>query len=105
MPKLTDRQKAALKAWATRRKRVAVGFYKDERDETRPITKTVGELNRKKVVLKPREFRGVEPRGRVRKVWEYGKGWTEVKERRNEVKTPGVFEKDGEIFIVKPPWL
>lgn len=53
---------AAKKAWDTRRGRVAVGFFKDEKDRTRPITKPVSELKRKKIIRKPKKFRGVQPR-------------------------------------------
>ena len=52
--------------------RVAVGFFKDEDGETRPVTKSVGELNRKKVVKNPRTFKGVSPKNnrlQIRKVW------------------------------------
>ncbi|MDH5634668.1 MAG: hypothetical protein OEY30_02455, partial [Candidatus Bathyarchaeota archaeon] len=54
---------AAKKAWATRRKgAVVVGFYTDQEGEARPITKSTDELNREKVIRKPREFRGVKPK-------------------------------------------
>jgi len=68
---MTDRSDAARKAWATRRKRIAVGFYKDKKDKTRPITKPVAELKRKKVIQKPKRFKGVSPgRGKVEKIAE-----------------------------------
>jgi len=38
-----------------------VGFYKDKRGETRPITKSTAQLNRTKVVQRPQQFRGVSP--------------------------------------------
>jgi len=44
----------------TRRK--AVGFFKDNDGEIRPITKSSGELNRKRIVQDPREFKGVSPK-------------------------------------------
>lgn len=53
---------AAKKAWASRRARVAVGFYKDEENRTRPVTKSTAELNRKKVIQKPSKFKGVKPK-------------------------------------------
>jgi hypothetical protein len=42
-------------------KRVAVGFYKDENGETRPVTKPKAELQRKKILRNPRKFKGVKP--------------------------------------------
>ena len=33
-----SRSEAARKAWQTRQKRMAIGFYKDEKGRTRPIT-------------------------------------------------------------------
>jgi len=55
---------AAHKAWITRRakKQVVVGFYKDRHKKTRPITKTIGELTRTKVIQQPRTFKGVRPK-------------------------------------------
>jgi len=66
---------AAKKAWATRRKQgwvskkkravlpgVIVGFYKDEEGKTRPVTKSRGELKRRKIVEHPKKFKGVAPR-------------------------------------------
>jgi type I site-specific restriction-modification system R (restriction) subunit len=38
-----------------------VGFYKDHAGETRPITKSVQQLNRTKVIQRPRQFQGVSP--------------------------------------------
>lgn len=60
---------AAKKAWATRRKQgwkpkkkqQVVGFFKDEDGKTKPITKPKAELKRKKVVKKPKKFKGVSP--------------------------------------------
>lgn len=46
------------------KRRKAVGFYRDENDTTRPITKSTAELSRKKVIQKPRKFKGVKPQGR-----------------------------------------
>jgi len=58
----SSRSNAARKAWATRRKNEqVVGFYKKDK-KTRPITKPKAETRRKKVVTKPREFKGVSPR-------------------------------------------
>lgn len=45
-------------------KRVLVGFYKDKEGETRPVTKSTAELQRKKVIQNPRPFKTVQPRGR-----------------------------------------
>lgn len=64
---------AALKAWATRRKknpqkygkrkRKVVGFYKDkENGKVKPITKSSKELKRRKVVKNTRRFKGVQPK-------------------------------------------
>jgi hypothetical protein len=41
------------------------------------------------------------------KVWEYGKGWTVINSTsvtvdKPAVEKPGVFEKNGEIYLVKP---
>jgi len=58
---------AAHKAWATRRTRkeqVTVGFYKDNQNRTRPLTKSVAELNRKKIIREPKKFKGVRPKKR-----------------------------------------
>lgn len=41
--------------------RPVLGFYKDKRGETRPITKSVVELNRKKVIQGCQSFKGVSP--------------------------------------------
>lgn len=38
------------------------------------------------------------------KVWEYGKGWQTIEEPTTDapsVELPGVFEKDGEVYVVK----
>jgi len=56
---------AARKAWETRR-RVTVGFYKDKEKRTHPITKTLGELNRKQIIKKPKKFKGVKPKSKKR---------------------------------------
>lgn len=60
-------KEAARKSWATRRRRakerVLVGFYKED-GKTKPITKAVGELNRKKIVKRTRTFRGIKPKGK-----------------------------------------
>lgn len=57
-------------------KRIAVGFYKDDEGTTKPVTKSVGELKRKKVIKKPKKFKGVRPRRLntriVRKLEDYG---------------------------------
>jgi len=50
----------------TKHKRVAVGFYKDADGKTRPVTKPLGELKRKKIIKKPSKFKGVSPQGRPR---------------------------------------
>ncbi|MDH5266826.1 MAG: hypothetical protein OEW62_04015 [Candidatus Bathyarchaeota archaeon] len=42
-------------------KRVAVGFYKDD-GKTKPVTKSTGEVQRKKLIQNPRRFKGVKPR-------------------------------------------
>jgi len=44
-----------------RRKRQVVGFFK-ENDKTKPVTKSTAGLKRKKVVKKPRVFKGIKPR-------------------------------------------
>jgi hypothetical protein len=38
-----------------------VGFFKDRDGKTKPITKSTAELNRKRIVANPRQFRGVSP--------------------------------------------
>ena len=38
-----------------------VGFYKDQAGQTRPITKSVQQLNRTKVIQRSRQFQGVSP--------------------------------------------
>jgi len=43
-------------------RRAAVGFYKDRDGETRPITKSEAEVNRKRVVQNSRRFEGVTPK-------------------------------------------
>jgi len=65
---LTKAQRAARKAWKTRRKqnpekygKKVVGFYKDGKKRTRPITKSTQELKQKKIIKKPRKFKGVKP--------------------------------------------
>jgi predicted RNase H-like nuclease (RuvC/YqgF family) len=45
-----------------------VGFYKDRRGETRPITKSVAELNRKKVIQGGQRFKGVSPEAQKRQI-------------------------------------
>jgi len=63
--KSSGRSVAARKAWATRRRnQKVVGFYKDEKDRTRPITKSKAELKRKKLIKKPKKFKGVQPKGK-----------------------------------------
>lgn len=59
----SSRSNAARKAWATRRKneQIVVGYYKKD-DKTRPITKPKAEVRRKKIVTKPRDFKGVSPK-------------------------------------------
>lgn len=58
----SSRSNAARKAWATRRKNEQiVGYYKKD-DKTRPITKPKAEVRRKKIVTKPRDFKGVSPK-------------------------------------------
>lgn len=49
------------------KKRVAVGFYKDDEDRTRPITKSTAELKRKKVIQNPKKFKGVSPKNKKEK--------------------------------------
>lgn len=44
-----------------RRQENVVGFYKDKRGKARPITKSDAELNRKRVLQNPREFKGIQP--------------------------------------------
>jgi len=58
---------AAKKAWAKRRGAVVVGFYTDEEGEARPITKSTAELNRKKIIRKPKKFSGVKPKAKQKK--------------------------------------
>jgi len=45
--------------------RKIVGFYKDKDKKTRPITKPVAVLKRKKVIQNPKAFSGVKPRNEV----------------------------------------
>ena len=57
-------KKTAEIRWGKRRRRSmqpVVGFYKDMQGRTRPITKSSSELNRKKIVERPRQFKKVPP--------------------------------------------
>jgi len=47
------------------KKRSVVGFFKDEDGTTRPVTKSAAELKRKKIVKKPRKFKGISPTARI----------------------------------------
>ena len=75
---LTNRQKAARKAVTTRKERIAVGFYEDK-GKTRPVTKSAEDLRRKKLVQKPREFKGVGPRGEKRTFIIHGRKYSVTK--------------------------
>jgi len=96
---LTKMQRAAHKAWATRRrnakvakpkrKGAVVGFYKDKRDRTRPITKPVAMLKRKKVIQKPKTMKSISPKGK--KLW--------VKEAKKGMKVGALTE------LGYDPWL
>ena len=44
-----------------KQEQTVLGFFKDKSGSTRPITKSAAELNRKKVVQKPKQFQGVNP--------------------------------------------
>lgn len=44
-----------------------MGFFKDDKDRTRPITKPTSEIKRKKIVKKPRNFKGVSPTKKLRR--------------------------------------
>lgn len=63
--KLTATQIAGYKAHASRNGRVLVGFYKDEEGKVRPVTKSIRELKRAKVVKHPRALRPVRPRTQI----------------------------------------
>jgi len=45
-----------------RKKGRVVGFYKDKLGETRPITKSEGQIKQKKIIQRPKLFRGVRPK-------------------------------------------
>jgi len=74
-----------------KRKRAVVGFYKDDDGKTRPVTKPLGELKRKKVIEKPKPFKGVSPHG-IEK--DYGQ-WGLPEER--------IVYKDRDFLIVRYP--
>lgn len=38
-----------------------IGFYRDERGRTKPITRSNAELSCKKIIEKPRKFKGIQP--------------------------------------------
>lgn len=62
--KLSKSQIAGFRAHASRKGRVLVGFFKDKKGEVRPITKSLGEINRGKIVKKPKRFQSVKPKGK-----------------------------------------
>ena len=41
-------------------RKAAVGFFRED-GKTKPVTKSVAELNRKKIVQNPRSFQGINP--------------------------------------------
>lgn len=59
---MTKTQFAVFKSWATRRGNIIVGFYKDEQGTTRPITKSLSELRRKRLIKKHRGLRPIKPK-------------------------------------------
>lgn len=59
---MTKTQFAVFKSWATRRGNIIVGFYKDEQGTTRPITKSLSELRRKRIIKKSRGLRPIKPK-------------------------------------------
>jgi len=59
--RLKKMQVAGYKANAARDGRVLVGFYKDKDGKTKPLTRSIREINRKKVVKHGKQFRGVNP--------------------------------------------
>jgi len=59
--RLSKTEIAGYKSWASRRGRVLVGFYRKD-GEVRPITKSLREVARKKVVKQPRKFNSVKPK-------------------------------------------
>jgi len=91
--RLSKNQLAAKKAWATRRKnkklakpkkwRTVIGFYKDREKKTRPITKPIGELRRKKVIQEPTPFKGISPKTTIR-FFKSGKTVAFVKKEGNK---------------------
>jgi hypothetical protein len=46
-----------------KQRRSAVGFFRDEDNKVRPITKSASELNRKKLVKNPQKMNAVKPNG------------------------------------------
>ena len=59
--RLKKMQIAGFKAGAAKNGRVLVGFYKDKDGKTKPLTRSAREINRKKVVKRGKQFRGVKP--------------------------------------------
>jgi hypothetical protein len=58
-------KKTATIRWGNKQgkqSKTVVGFYRDRDGKTKPITKSIAELNRKKFVKSGRSFRGVEPK-------------------------------------------
>jgi DNA-directed RNA polymerase subunit RPC12/RpoP len=53
---------AGFRSWASRRGRVLVGFYRDKAGEVRPVTKSMREFRRAKVVRKPRRLQKIKPK-------------------------------------------
>jgi len=51
-----------------RKKGRIVGFYKDKLGETRPITKSEGQIRQRKIIQHPKLFRGVRPQSAARYV-------------------------------------
>jgi len=65
-------------------KRAIVGFYKDAEERVRPITKSLAELNRKKILKNPKPFKSVKPSWKRRPIFTLRKGEVEM----------GIYDKD-----------
>lgn len=62
--RLSKMEIAGYKSWASRHGRVLVGFYRDEDKKVKPITKSVREVTRARLVKKPRKFQAVQPKNK-----------------------------------------
>jgi len=60
--RLKKMQIAGFLAHASAKRRILVGFYRDESGKIRPVTKSAVEVRRKKVVKHGKQFKGVKPR-------------------------------------------